>query len=224
GPRGRPAQARGRRPPRPRPRAGRGDARRRVLHRGRRHAARVAVAAGARADAHARLRRARDPPLRRGGDHGGLLRPRPARLALEGAAGVVTDYVVERRATRSGMPAAWWGMMILIASEGTLFAAFIGTYFYLRFQAPHWPPDGVSEPAVALPLIMVGVLLASSIPMQLGSIAARAGRLAATRFYVFVALVVQAGYFAYEAHDFANQVHRTAISVDAYTSIYYTLP
>ena len=135
----------------------------------------------------------------------------------------MTDYVVERRAARSGMPAAWWGMMILIASEGTLFAAFIGTYFYLRFQAPHWPPDGVSEPAVALPLIMVGVLLASSIPMQLGSIAARAGRLAATRFYVFVALVVQAGYFAYEAHDFANQVHRTAISVDAYTSIYYTL-
>ena len=135
----------------------------------------------------------------------------------------MTDYVVERRATRSGMPAAWWGMMILIASEGTLFAAFIGTYFYLRFQAPHWPPDGVSEPAVALPLIMVGVLLASSIPMQLGSIAARAGRLAATRFYVFVALVVQAGYFAYEAHDFANQVHRTAISVDAYTLIYYTL-
>ena len=37
------------------------------------------------------------------------------------------------------------------------------------------------------------------------------------------AFVVQAGYFAYEVHDFADQLHATDITRDAYTSIYYTL-
>jgi cytochrome c oxidase subunit 3 len=135
----------------------------------------------------------------------------------------MTGYAVDPGPRRNGMPAAWWGMVILIASEATLFAAFIGTYFYLRFKTPTWPPDGLAEPKVVLPLILTGVLLATSIPMQLASQAARAGQLGATRVFVLVALIVQAGYFAYEVHDFADQLHRTDISRDAYTSIYYTL-
>ena len=58
----------------------------------------------------------------------------------------MTDYVVERRAARSGMPAAWWGMIILIASESMLFATFIASYFYLRFSHPVWPPHGIPMP------------------------------------------------------------------------------
>ncbi len=38
-----------------------------------------------------------------------------------------------------------------------------------------------------------------------------------------MALVVQLGYFAYEAHGFARQVHHDPISTDAYSSIYFTL-
>ena len=124
---------------------------------------------------------------------------------------------------RPSKPAAWWGMLILIASEATLFGAFIGTYFYLRFRALHWPPDGLPEPKVVLPLILALVLASTSIPMQLASDAARAGRLAATRFFVLLALVVQAGYFAYAVHDFNDQVKTFDITRDAYSSIYYVL-
>ena len=45
-----------------------------------------------------------------------------------------------------GPPAACWGMAMLIASEATLFGAFIGTYYYLRFNTPAWPPPGTPEP------------------------------------------------------------------------------
>jgi cytochrome c oxidase subunit III len=124
---------------------------------------------------------------------------------------------------RPSKPAAWWGMVILIASEATLFGAFIGTYFYLRFRAPHWPPDGLPEPKVVLPLIMAAVLVSTSIPMALASRAAQARRLAATRFFVLVALIVQAGYFAYEVHDFSGQLKTFDITRNAYSSIYYTL-
>jgi heme/copper-type cytochrome/quinol oxidase subunit 3 len=124
---------------------------------------------------------------------------------------------------RLGPPAAWWGIVILVASEGTLFAAFIGTYYYLRFRAPVWPPDGIKPPEIAIPLILVGSLLLSSIPMQLASLAARAGRLAATRIFLLLALVIQTGYLAYEFHDFGDQLRKVPISIDAYSSIYYTL-
>jgi heme/copper-type cytochrome/quinol oxidase subunit 3 len=114
-------------------------------------------------------------------------------------------------------------MVILVASEATLFGAFIGTYFYLRFRTTPWPPAGVPKPALVVPLILLAVLVATSFPMVAASRAARAGRLGATRFFVAVVLFVQAGYFAYEVHDFADQVHRTDITHNAYTSIYYTL-
>jgi len=114
-------------------------------------------------------------------------------------------------------------MLILVASEATLFGAFIGTYFYLRFKSPAWPPDGLPEPKVVVPLIMTGVLLSTSIPMQLASNAARAGIVAATRAWILLALVVQAGYFAYEVHDFADQLRVFDITHNAYSSIYYTL-
>lgn len=124
---------------------------------------------------------------------------------------------------RPSKPASWWGMVMLVASEATLFGAFIGTYFYLRFRAPQWPPAGIPEPRVIVPLILVGVLLLSSIPMHLASQAATAGRLGATRLFVLAALVLQAGYFAYEVHDFSDQLQTFDITRDAYSSIYYVL-
>jgi cytochrome c oxidase subunit III len=132
----------------------------------------------------------------------------------------MSDYAVRMR---TGLPTAVWGMIILIASEATLFSAFIAVYFYIRFTSPEWPQDGLSAPAVAVPLILVACLVATSVPMQLASTAARAGRLAATRLYLLVALVVQAGYLAYEIHDFRDQLQTFGIGHNAYSSIYYTL-
>jgi heme/copper-type cytochrome/quinol oxidase subunit 3 len=124
---------------------------------------------------------------------------------------------------RVGPPAAWWGMLILIASEATLFAVLVSVYFYLRFTSPEWPQDGLPEPKALVPLILLACLVATSVPMQLASHAARAGRLAATRLFVLAALVVQAGYLAYEIHDFRDQLHTFDTGRNAYGSIYYTL-
>lgn len=124
---------------------------------------------------------------------------------------------------RPSKPAAWWGMVMLVASEATLFGSFIGTYFYLRFRAPQWPPDGIPEPRVIVPLLLLGVLLLGSIPMHFASRAAQAGRVGATRLLVFAALLLQAGYFAWAVHDFSDQLKTFDISRDAYSSIYYVL-
>jgi heme/copper-type cytochrome/quinol oxidase subunit 3 len=142
----------------------------------------------------------------------------PRTTGAESAAEVV--LAVERRV---GRPAAWWGMLILIASESTLFGCLIGTYFYLRFTTRAWPPDGIPEPKALVPIVLVAVLASASVPMRLAARAVRTGRLSRARATLVAALVVQAGYFAYEAHDFDAQLRRVDLGRDAYSSIYYTL-
>jgi heme/copper-type cytochrome/quinol oxidase subunit 3 len=134
-----------------------------------------------------------------------------------------TQAVVEALARRTGPPTAFWGMLMLIASEGVLFGAMVGTYFYLRFNHRAWPLPGDPRPAVVVPLILVACLTVSGLLMHLAWRAVRVGRLGATRLLLVGALVIQTGYFAYEVHDFADQLHALPISRDAYSSIHFTL-
>jgi heme/copper-type cytochrome/quinol oxidase subunit 3 len=124
---------------------------------------------------------------------------------------------------RKGPPASLLGMVALIASEATLFGAFIATYFYLRIHNVYWPPPGTPEPKWIVPSILVAILALTSIPVQLSWRCVRAGRVAPARLLLASAFVVQLGYFAYEVHDFTSQLHETEITRNAYTSIYYIL-
>lgn len=57
----------------------------------------------------------------------------------------------------------WWGMILLVAIETTVFATLFSSYFYLRIMTPEWPPAGVEPPDLLLPFVNTGVLLASSL-------------------------------------------------------------
>ena len=147
----------------------------------------------------------------------------PERLVprtTEARNGADVTYAAGRR---RGPSIAFWGMAMLVASEATLFGTFIGSYFYLRFGAPHWPPLGTPEPRVVVPLIMVGVLAATSVPMQLAANTARRGRLGATRALLVLALGVQCGYLVWAVHDYLHQLQFSAPQDNAYSSIYYVL-
>ena len=68
----------------------------------------------------------------------------------------MTDVAVDARA-RERFPLGWWGVAMLVATEGALFAVMIGSYFYLRFKNLHWPPQGIPEPKLVVPLILLAV-------------------------------------------------------------------
>jgi cytochrome c oxidase subunit I+III len=110
-----------------------------------------------------------------------------------------------------------WGMAMLVASEATLFALMIGSYFYLRVKNVHWPPPGIPEPKLLVPLVLLGVLVATSGLMEL------AVRTGAVRLFVLPALAVQAGYFAMQIHLFRDDLAHFGPQDHAYGSIYYTL-
>jgi cytochrome c oxidase subunit III len=126
-------------------------------------------------------------------------------------------------ARRQGLPVGVWGMAMVVASEVTLFGTFVGSYFYLRFNAAHWPPSGIPRPELLTPLVLAGALATTAAPMELAARAASVGRVGLVRALVATALLVQCGYFGYAAHDFRQQLRVFTPSTNAYGSLYYVL-
>jgi cytochrome c oxidase subunit III len=124
---------------------------------------------------------------------------------------------------RRALPNGWWGMAILIAAEATLFGSLIASYFYLRFQASAWPPPGTPSPSVTLPLVLTGVLLASTLPLYAAVQSAAAGRVARAWLLVALALAVQGAYLGVQIHLFADDLASFSPAANAYGSIYFTL-
>jgi heme/copper-type cytochrome/quinol oxidase subunit 3 len=135
----------------------------------------------------------------------------------------MSDLAVPRSYEKRGTTVAFWGMLMFIASETALFAMMIGSYFFIRFKNVDWPPNGIPEPKAVVPLILLGVLLTTSVPLQLAVFAGLAGRVVAARRLIFLALVVQSGYFAMEVHNYFDDLARFTPQQHAYGSIYYLL-
>jgi cytochrome c oxidase subunit III len=56
----------------------------------------------------------------------------------------------------------WWAILLLVVIETMVFATFIASYFYLRFNVAYWPPAGAELPKLLLPTLNTLVLMASS--------------------------------------------------------------
>lgn len=126
---------------------------------------------------------------------------------------VPLDVRVERR------PPAWWGMLGLIATETALFATLVATYFYLQAQSDvGWPPVGIDEPSVTLPVIATLVLLPSS-----GALVLAIRRPAEARIWIGAAIALGLAFLALQAWAIHSTLDRVHPQTDAYGSIFYTL-
>jgi heme/copper-type cytochrome/quinol oxidase subunit 3 len=124
---------------------------------------------------------------------------------------------------RLSLPLGVWGMVMLLLAEGTLLALAVGSYWYLRFRDPHWPPPGVPDPKLLLPLVLTGVLIATAAPVVLAARAAQAGRLTGARGLLALALVVQLGYLAAQVVLFRHDLLDFSPRDHAYGSAYFML-
>ncbi len=140
--------------------------------------------------------------------------------SMEATAADATARVARQRRT---MPSGWWGMALLIATEFTLFASLIASYFYLRLQSDPWPPPGVEDPSTTLPLVLTGVLVATCAPMLAAFRAARAGRRWIAWGLIAAALLVQAAYLGVQIDLFVDDINSFSPTETAYGSIYFTL-
>lgn len=133
-------------------------------------------------------------------------------------AGAATTYDLG-----TARPNGWWGMVIFVAGETTLFLMLFASYFYLRLQSDHWPPPGVAKPAVLVPVLLTAALLATSFAMQRAWRAGRTLTHGTALRWLAAAGVVQAGYLVWQIHDFVDLCRNEPPSHSAYASIHLTL-
>jgi heme/copper-type cytochrome/quinol oxidase subunit 3 len=129
------------------------------------------------------------------------------------------------RATRQPLspPTGWWGALLFVATEATIFGSLIGTYFYLRFQTKVWPPAGIEPPSVLEPVILTAALVSTTVPIVGAVRAARAGLAGRARALFALAVVIQAAYLAIQAHLFLRDLRDIPADSTSYAAIYHTL-
>jgi heme/copper-type cytochrome/quinol oxidase subunit 3 len=119
----------------------------------------------------------------------------------------------------------WCGMVLFIATEATLFALLIASYWYLRFRSgPVWPPDGIEAPKLALPLVMSGILWSSSIPVHLAERGIRGGHTSRLRAGLFVGFVLGTTFLVLQlAVEYPEAWKLSPPSSGAYGTLFFSL-
>ena len=119
----------------------------------------------------------------------------------------------------------FWGMVWLVATEATLFALLLASYFYLRFRnGPTWPPDDIPDPELVLPLIMTAVLWSSSIPVHIAHAGIRAGDQRRLRVGLGAGFVLAAAFFVLTlAVEWPATLDEFGPTTNAYGSLFFTI-
>ena len=119
----------------------------------------------------------------------------------------------------------WWGMVWLIATEATLFAALIASYFYLRFRSgPVWPPGDIEDPTLGLPIVMSVILLSSTLPVHLAESGIKKGRQGRLRLGLAVGFLLGLVFFVMTlAIEWPEKLHEFSPTTNAYGSLYFTI-
>lgn len=119
----------------------------------------------------------------------------------------------------------WWGMVWLIATEATLFASLLASYFYLRFRSgPVWPPGDIALPALELPLIMSAVLLSSSIPVHIAERGIEKGDQGRLRWGLALGFLLGAAFLVMTLGvEWPEKLREFTPSTNVYGSLFFTI-
>jgi heme/copper-type cytochrome/quinol oxidase subunit 3 len=121
----------------------------------------------------------------------------------------------------SGHPTGWWGMIALIATEGTLFFILVFSYFYLRWESPNWPPDGIALPTFDYIIPATVLLLGSSVPVIWAEHGVKHGDQRALRLGFLIAWLMAACFMALELYEWTQLGYGP--QRDAYASLFFTI-
>jgi heme/copper-type cytochrome/quinol oxidase subunit 3 len=128
---------------------------------------------------------------------------------------------VTRPSTRRSYSTAWWGMAVVIMTEGTIFLILLASYLFLRAASKEWPIGGIELPKLRLAVPFSFVLWGSSIPIFWAEASIRKGLVGRLKLGVLISFLMGLSFLAYTLYDF-NDLH-FGWRDNAYSSIYYTI-
>ncbi len=121
--------------------------------------------------------------------------------------------------TTRGYDRGFWGMAMVIATEGVIFLALVSSYFFLWASSRTWPQGGIEPPELTKIAIFTPVLLLSSVPVFWAEAAIRHGNVRHLRIGLFVAFLMGAAFLANQVIEY----HEATFGWrdNAYASIFY---
>ncbi len=134
---------------------------------------------------------------------------------VDGVAGPI------RPSTRRSYGTAWWGMAVLIMTEGMVFAILLASYFFLRASSTEWPLGGIEAPKLELALPFSFVLWGSSIPIFWAEASIRKGLIGRFKIGMAISFVMGLSFLLFTLYDFEELTF--GWRDNAYGSIYYTI-
>jgi cytochrome c oxidase subunit III len=122
-------------------------------------------------------------------------------------------------------PVAFWAMGLAVATEAMLFACFVASYFFLRWQADGtWPPEGVPDPKLARPSVLLGLAVLSGATMLLAHRAVAGGRRGGLVAGLTGTIALGLAFVGIQVWDWAVQVADGTTPQDgAYSSLTFLL-
>ena len=118
-------------------------------------------------------------------------------------------------------PIGWWGMVLLIATEATIFASLFASYFFIRAGSAEWPPAGIEAPKLERIAVFTVVLLASSVPLIVAERAIKRGQVQRVRWLIAVSFVMGLAFLIHQAIEYED-LH-FGIKDNAYGSLFYVI-
>lgn len=113
---------------------------------------------------------------------------------------------------------AWWGTVVFLLVDASLYASLMFAYFYVWLQAPQWPPPGHAVPSLALPLVGLALLAAGTVCIRLAQRNLRRDAPAVAQVQTGIAAALMlgflfmqacglAGYERPQAHAYSSMIH-----------------
>jgi heme/copper-type cytochrome/quinol oxidase subunit 3 len=120
-----------------------------------------------------------------------------------------------------GYSTAWWGMVVLITTEGMIFLTLLSAYFFIRSSANEWPLGGIERPELPRTIFFTVVLLGSSIPIFWMEAALHRGRMREVEAGLLISFIMGAAFLLNTAYDFVH--FGFGWRDNAYASLFYVI-
>ncbi|HEX6257676.1 MAG TPA: cytochrome c oxidase subunit 3 [Euzebyales bacterium] len=125
--------------------------------------------------------------------------------------------------TGTGRTTAWWGMVMTILTEGTLFAMLLFVYFYLFSRAPEWPLGDIEPPELLVVSVRTALLFASSLTMSVTDRAIRRGRTGLATTFLAGTIMLGAVFLVGHVEEMLRMPEEFTWATNVYGSLFYVV-
>jgi len=113
-----------------------------------------------------------------------------------------------------------WAMALAIVTEALLFVSLFFAYFYVGHRHPAWPPH---PPKLALALVLLVVLLASSATMRGAEKLLARGARRAARSLLGATIALAVVFLIIQTLEYRNHLRELRPTTNAYGSLFYAI-